>query len=239
MANKSTMSRRSGTHITIKGGNNQIVQSTQHMGQYHRTATTLQDRRKAENIGFTHQVYVTHNSVDVGSMICKAKHNIVLHAAYYPKYGHDELAYELYNSIGGNSSLRLTVIFTETADNPWLEEFTKILRPYFSEDEFVRELENSRRHFLNMRNKFGAARVRVLSSGRLPMFPIIMIDNTLIIGHYAHSQVPAPEGLWLKISHPKISKMYEDLSQGKNVSKKYITATEKAILRYVEELVVR
>ncbi len=233
------MSRKPRTHITINGGNNQIVQSTQRVGQYHHPVTTLQDIKKNGGHGFAHQVYVTHNSVEVASIICKARRNIVLHAAYYPKYGHDELAYELHNSIGGNNDLRLTVIFTETEDNPWLEEFAKILRPYFSGDDFIRELKNSRHHFLRMRETFGSDRVKVLSSGRLPLFPVIMIDNTLIIGHYAHSQVPAPEGLWLKISHPKIGKMYEDLSNGEAVRKKYATATEKAILRYVEELVVR
>ncbi len=135
--------------------------------------------------------------------------------------------------------LHLTVILSENKCNSRLEEFAIIQRKNFTKKEFVKELNDSRRHLLNMRDKFGGNRVEILSSARLPMFPIIMIDDTLIIGHYAHSYVPAPMGLWITLQHPKIGRMYEDILQGKDIRKIYRKPTEKSILRYVEELATR
>ena len=76
----------------------------------------------------------------------------------------------------------------------------------------------------------------LIDTARLPMFPVILIDDTLIVGHYAHSSVIPLNGLWITIEHPKILTMYQDLLDGKEV--KYETAEEGAILRYLEELMV-
>lgn len=70
------------------------------------------------------------------------------------------------------------------------------------------------------------------------MFPIIMIDDYLIIGFYSHSRVIAPHGLWLKIRNKNVTTMYEKmkLHGNENVDLSNFSNEEKAIYRFVEEI---
>ena len=71
------------------------------------------------------------------------------------------------------------------------------------------------------------------------MFPIIMIDDILIIGFYAHSKVPAPQGLWIKIKNKNVVTMYEKLilhEKAEVIDFSNWSAEEKAIFRFVEEI---
>ena len=58
----------------------------------------------------------------------------------------------------------------------------------------------------------------------------------IIVGHYAHSTVIPPNGLWFSIKHPKIPSMYESLLAGSDPV--CDSPEESAILRYLEELIV-
>ena len=40
-----------------------------------------------------------------------------------------------------------------------------------------------------------------------PFCPYIIIDDTILVGHYAHARIKAPIGLWMEISNPKILEM--------------------------------
>ena len=68
------------------------------------------------------------------------------------------------------------------------------------------------------------------------MFPVILIDDTLVIGHYAHSRVIPPHGLWITVQHPNIPAMYTAMLAG--IPPVVSTPEESAILRYIEELIV-
>ena len=76
------------------------------------------------------------------------------------------------------------------------------------------------------------------NTDKLPMFPIVMIDDYLIIGFYSHSKIIAPHGLWLKIKNKNVMTMYEKLKlQGNdNLDISQWTDEEKAIFRFVEEI---
>ena len=197
----------------------------------------------------TYGLYVQHDSVDVPSLLRKAERHIVLHAAYYPKYGLDSQGMVLMEALRGNPRLRLRVIFTRTDKNPWLKEFARILRPHYTGKDFIKALELSKDFFLNikalelskdfflkLKEQALPGQVEISDTGRLPLFPVILVDDTVIVGHYAHSSTIAPHGLWLTIHNPKISGMYEALTERRlDVSR--LTDEEKAILRYVEECV--
>lgn len=180
--------------------------------------------------------YVTHDAVGVPELIRKARRHIVLHAAFYPKYGFDNQGDDVSKSMEKNPSLRLTVIFTDV-NAQWVDEFAFTLRDYFGEKgEFAKHLDVTKQHFIRLRKKFGTKRVHIYDTARLPLFPIILIDDTIIVGHYAHSSVIPPNGLWFTIMHPKISSMYESLLAGSMPD--CDTPEESAILRYLEELMV-
>ncbi len=180
--------------------------------------------------------YVGHDAVNVPELIRKARRYIVLHAAFYPKYGFDNQGDDVSKAMAKNSNLRLTAIFTDVKA-PWVDEFAVTLRDYFAEKgKFAKHLDITKDHFVHLRNQFGAKRVHIMDTARLPMFPIILIDDTIIVGHYAHSTVIPPNGLWFSIKHPKIPSMYESLLAGSDPV--CDTPEESAILRYLEELIV-
>lgn len=180
-------------------------------------------------------IYVQHDNVGVRDLIKKAQKYVVLHAAYYPKYGFDNQGLFLLNAMRNHKKLKLHVIFTD--DNvDWLDEFAQILRPYYTEAEGFRTEKNmSQKIFATIQKECGKDRVVITNSAKLPLVPMLMIDNTLVVGHYAHSGVIAPDGLWLTIHNPRIVGMYENLFKGKVNVQKY-TDEEQAIFRYVEEL---
>ncbi len=180
--------------------------------------------------------YVTHDAVGVPELIRKAHRHIVLHAAFYPKYGFDNQGSDVSKAMEKNPNLRLTAIFTDV-NAPWVDEFAYTLRDYFAEEGvFAAHLDVTKQHFVRLRKNFGTKRVHIYDTARLPLFPIILIDDTIIVGHYAHSSVIPPNGLWFTITHPKISAMYESLLAGS--TPECDTPEESAILRYLEELVV-
>ena len=136
-----------------------------------------------------------------------------------------------------NHQLKLSVTFSSTS-KPWIGEFAKILRPHFTQSEYKKACDNSKVLFENLQKTYGEKRIRINETERLPMFPIIMIDDYLIIGFYSHSRVIAPHGLWLKIRNKNVTTMYEKmkLHGNENVDLSNFSNEEKAIYRFVEEI---
>ena len=183
------------------------------------------------------QLHITHDAVGVPAMMLQARRHIVLHAAYYPKYGMDQQGMTLWRAMKHNPQLHLTVIFADISGAAWAEEFARIMRPFYTADEFQEDLDYSRHHFERLLREFGSSRVSIIDSLRLPLFPVILIDDTLIVGHYAHSETITPEGFWFTIHHPKILLMYESLLAGG--SPLCALPEERALIRYLEELIVK
>ena len=229
-----------GTHIHIQGEGIQIISRANLVLQNHGLPPVPSPQREEVGDGndspTTYGLYVQHDSVDVPSLLRKAERHIVLHAAYYPKYGLDSQGMVLMEALRGNPRLRLRVIFTRTDKNPWLEEFARILRPHYTGKDFIKALEISKDFFLKLKEQALPGQVEISSTRRLPLFPVILVDDTLIVGHYAHSSTIAPHGLWLTIHNPKVSGMYEALTE-RRLDVSGLTDEEKAILRYVEECV--
>ena len=230
-------------HITVNGSNVIIAPSastapqTIHpaVAQTPVSATSPSSDVTPQPSAIIHH-YVTHDAVGVPALIRKARHHIVLHAAYYPKYGFDNQGTDISKAMAKTPDLRLTAIFTDV-NAPWVDEFAVTLRDYFAEEGiFARDLNITKQHFARLRKSFGSERVHIYDTARLPLFPVILIDDTIIVGHYAHSTVIPPNGLWFTIQHPKISLMYETLLAGSTPD--CDTPEESAILRYIEELIV-
>lgn len=229
-------------HIAITNSNVQVVPTASEASMNINSATA-QSAHAAPQYSTTQQQtsatirhYITHDAVNVPELIRQARRYIVLHAAFYPKYGFDNQGDDVSKAMAKNPNLRLTAIFTDV-NAPWVAEFAVTLRDYFAEEgKFASHLEITKEHFIRLRNQFGAKRIHIYDTARLPLFPVILIDDTLIVGHYAHSSVIPPNGLWFTIKHSKILSMYECLLAGANPE--CDTPEEGAILRYLEELIV-
>lgn len=186
----------------------------------------------------TYHLYVTHEAIGVSRLLRQAKKHIVLHAAFYPKYADGEQGDDIRKVMEESQDLRLKVIFTDLKA-PWVNEFAVLLREKFSDiKKFEKEINDDKENFIELQEnpKIGRDRVEICDSARLPLFPVILIDDTLIVGHYAHSREIAPNGLWLTIQHPKIPVMYKNLLDGKRPD--CYTSEECAIIRYLEELII-
>lgn len=230
-------------HITVSGSNVVIAPSASTapqtinppMAQKPVSAATESSDVSTQISAIIHH-YVTHDAVGVPELIRKAHRHIVLHAAFYPKYGFDNQGSDVSKAMEKNPNLRLTAIFTDV-EAPWVDEFAYTLRDYFAEEGvFAKHLDVTKQHFVRLLKKYGTKRVHIYDTARLPLFPIILIDDTIIVGHYAHSSVIPPNGLWFTIKHPKIPSMYESLLAGS--TPECDTPEESAILRYLEELIV-
>ncbi len=230
-------------HITVSGSNVIIAPSASTAPQTINPPATQQpvsDVPQSSNVSpqtsaIIHH-YVTHDAVGVPELIRKARRHIVLHAAFYPKYGFDNQGSDVSKAMEKNPNLRLTAIFTDI-NAPWVDEFACTLRDYFAEEGvFAKHLDVTKQFFVRLCKKFGTKRVHIYDTARLPLFPTILIDDTIIVGHYAHSGVIPPNGLWFTIRHPKIPSMYESLLAGG--TPECDTPEESAILRYLDELIV-
>lgn len=231
------------TDVNVNGGNNLIAPN----------ATIVNSRSKADGKSLTladiqngsgkpcdrhatrYRIFASHDLTDVAKAMSKAKKHIVLHAAYYPKYAIGNYGQVLYETLEHNKELKLTVVFTDVSSSPWLDEFARVLRTnYKTVDDFRNELEATKGLFRRLQQEHRKSRVEVLSTSQLPMFPVVLVDSTLFVGHYSHSRIPAPDGLWLVINNSKISQMYADLLAGS--AKIPCNAEDKAIFRYLEEI---
>lgn len=220
--------KMSASYHGIKGIKSDLEDEVSNLSKAISTTSSLESQIEA---------YVGHDSVNVAQLMQNAKQYIFLHAAYYPKYGVDEQGEIIRQALEHNHQLKLSVTFSSTS-KPWTGEFAKILRPHFTQSEYKKACGNSKVLFENLKKTYGENRIRINETERLPMFPIIMIDDYLIIGFYSHSQVIAPHGLWLKIRNKNITTMYEKmkLHGNENVDLSNFSNEEKAIYRFVEEI---
>lgn len=182
-------------------------------------------------------VFWGHDSVNVPMLIRNARHYLFFHAAYYPKYGIDEQGEIIKEVMGKSEHLQLKAIFIGS-DLDWGDEFAKILRPHFDKQKYEQVKQESKKLFNELKQQYGDNRVQIIDSKKLPMYPIIMIDDTLVIGFYSHSRFIAPQGIWLTINNPKITYMYEQLilHEKDEIETFDFTNEEKAIFRFIEEI---
>lgn len=228
------------SNTDIHGGNNQLLpnatHAVQHNNYYYEKPQMELNPSVNEQLQGEYRLYVRHASINVPKLILNARNRIVLHAAYYPKYGLDEEGKVLMDTLENNPHLKLHAIFTDTEDTPWIDEFAKVLRNFIPTNDQKEAMRLSMRYFLGMKEHLGnRGQISISTTRRLPMFPEILIDDTVIIGHYAHSKTPAPHGLWMTIKHPSIPLMYDRLCCD-TINRSQYSDEELAILRYLEEL---
>ena len=226
--------------INIYGGYNSIAPrataATQTVsspnGQAPESAPTANSHPSALNC----RVFVKHDSIGVPQLLRQACQHIVFDAAYYPNYAVGSQSEDVKEALRQHPDLTLTVIHTDIEHAPWADEFAHSLRTGFkTKEDFEPYMNLSRRFFADLQKEYGSTRVQLYNSARLPFFPVILIDDTLVIGHYAHSRIIPHHGLWLTIQHPSIPAMYATLLLGRTPV--CHSNDEEVLLHYLEELV--
>lgn len=165
---------------------------------------------------------------EVTASLQEAEHYIIFHAAYYPTYNQTDKLGKFCDAIRENENKDVKIIFifisnkdlekkeTSIKSNQehWLHEFSRMLRSTdFKRKGYEQYHRQANGQIENLKDHLDTNKIKIeiIESSFLPAFPIIMIDNTLFLGFYAHSQIPTPDGLWIKIKHDEISNMYRQL----------------------------
>lgn len=180
-------------------------------------------------------VMLQHDSLKTPELIKKAKYNVFLHAAYYPKYADDSLYDESFRiALRRNPDISIKVILTDI-EAAWAQEFGLVLRNHFTTISSFRDsMQGSINFFKQLQDSY-PDNMYIVSSAALPFCPYIIIDDTILIGHYAHARIKAPIGLWMEIRNSRIIEMCaRDLAHDSD----YIDSLDsesKAISRYVED----
>lgn len=139
-----------------------------------------------------------HSSLHTYKTIAKARNRIVLHAAFYPTYASTADYSSALRAVLAKPSFGKLEVFLLSLEPGWSKEFVNILRWNYSIVQFKNELTASRNFFKSLRDDY-PDKVILYETPLLPLFPLVIIDNIICVGHYAHSRVPAPDGYWLRI----------------------------------------
>lgn len=191
------------------------------------------------DVGELASFVVHHHELKTWERIKNAKREIILHAAYYPKYGIDSDYSNAFRSLMRNNLVvKITVVITDI-NAVWGTEFGKILRYEFDDIEPFKEGVNSSISFFKKLQSEYPNRITIRMSSRLPLMPMVIIDNDILVGHYCHAEIPAPNGFWMHLNSDKIEYMVGNFPQfTKEARKLYIDSLsdkEKAISRYIED----
>lgn len=181
-------------------------------------------------------VVIKHESLHTPAKMKRAQNFILLHAAFYPKYGSlTEYSGAIESALKRNSQLHIKVIITDIKE-VWATEFGNILRPYFKNDlkKFKEGINASIAFFQKIKEEY-PTRVHIVASKALPMAPIVIIDNEILVGHYIHATTTAPDGYWMDIYCEKIIPIYKDIMLGNKNFALDLSDEEKALTRYIED----
>lgn len=134
-------------------------------------------------------------TLDLPSLFSEASKRIVLHAAIYGPFAESTPHREaLETALGRDLFERLDVIALECS-TPWASPFMHALR--FDEDETQhRRIINKSNQLLNDLSDRFPGKVRIHAMTSFPCLPIVIIDNTILSGQYAHCEAYAAHGLW-------------------------------------------
>lgn len=203
---------------------------------------------------FTYLLYKNYNKVDFGQIILKhetfknwekirnANNQIILHAAFYPNYITPPYKDAIDDLLTNNAKQSVTITVIITHPNvKWADEFQKILRKNYCniEKDFKGAIWASTCFFLDKKQKY-KDRIKIILSERLPLFPVVIIDNELFIGHYCHAITPAPEGFWIYNKNDVIPKLINNIISGSKDPEFNPNSSSdpklKALARYIEDI---
>lgn len=180
------------------------------------------------------KIVIEHDSLKAYNDIEKAKDILVFHAAFYPKYIGDRNPHQhsIEYALQNQKTLNVHIIVTDYSAI-WMDEFTKVLRNEYPKDSLINHIKDNIESINILKNKY-PSRVYLHQAKALPFMPIIIADNIIFVGHYAHSQYPAPDGFWIKIKYKKICNFFNILYNIEDLPDN-LSPKEKAIIRYIED----
>lgn len=148
-------------------------------------------------------MYVGIHTASLPQVFAEAERRIILHAAVYSRFAesqaHREGIVAALAKPGFRKLQAITLPFT--AAKGWKQEFWEILRPGAPRDVLEQECTTSRNFLIKLAGA-QEGRVEIYETRAMPCMPVVIVDDRIFFGHYAHSDVLAPEGYWFGVHAP-------------------------------------
>lgn len=171
--------------------------------------------------------------LDTPTLFAASKRRIILHAAVYGPLANSQRHYRaLCTAVEKHGFERLDIIAVDPDRMPaWSEPFFKALRFGVSRQDRDAELTTSHDFLVSMAEEY-PDKITLHHVRALPCLPIIVADNTILFGHYAHAEIQAPLGYWGRIE-ADVPKLLEWAENGSPAAQ--ATNSELAAFRLVSE----
>lgn len=138
-----------------------------------------------------------------------AAKRIILHAAIYGPFVRSAPHRQaLETAVRNGAALHaiLAPLPSSAPQNPWINEFWQMVRPGVSLHSVEQEWQNSIALFRALAatatSAAAGATVLAYATQAMPCLPVLLADDRIFFGHYAHSAVPAPQGVWCAMDAP-------------------------------------
>ncbi|WP_147820891.1 hypothetical protein [Salidesulfovibrio onnuriiensis] len=137
--------------------------------------------------------------MDLPALMAGAARRIVWHAAIYSPFAASAPHVEAVRTFLGRSETKgLHVISLPRRPEAWCGDFFTVLRGKGMHGAVLEELGKSWRFLDQLAGEF-PDRVRLHELHGQPCSPVLLVDDHILYGHYAVSEVPAGEGLWTRL----------------------------------------
>lgn len=147
-------------------------------------------------------MYVGIHTASLPQSLAAAKHRIILHTAMYDGLAEPELFGALSQALRQSDFEKLSIITVPfISRKQWLDEFLGLLRPERSIAEIEHLFNASRDAIVRLAVRHEGL-VEVFETQAIPCMPCIIIDDTIIFGHYAHGSVSLDSGYWFSVTGP-------------------------------------
>ncbi|BDQ38723.1 hypothetical protein SYK_30830 [Pseudodesulfovibrio nedwellii] len=175
------------------------------------------------------------DALNTPGLFAAAKRRIILHAAVYGAFAKSKAHRNgLKTAIRKPEFKRLDIITIDPEHgSKWTFSFLKALRFGISIQGITDEIASSHQ-FLTKLAAQHPDKIHLHPARRLPCLPIIVADNTIVFGQYAHAGEHAPHGFWGKIN-TDVEKLMEWTQTGKAPTN--ATNKEIASFRLINECV--
>jgi len=137
------------------------------------------------------------DALDTPRLFAAASRRIILHAALYGAFANSEAHCNgLMEAIQKPEFKRLDIIALDPSHSPdWTASFFEVLRFGISTQGITDEVALSHKFLTELTARY-PDKIRLHTARRLPSLPILVADDTIIFGQYAHAQEHAPQGFW-------------------------------------------
>ncbi|WP_027722053.1 hypothetical protein [Maridesulfovibrio zosterae] len=180
-------------------------------------------------------IYAGTDELNIPDLFSVASRRIILNAAVYGPFSNSDQHRTGLDAALNNPGFRqLDIIAVEPElDLSWKESFLGALRFGISRQAVEDELEFSYSFLTELTEKY-PAKVRLHAACKLPCLPVVIVDDVICFGQYAHAESHAPEGFWGRVE-ADVEKLIQWTESGRPPSS--ASRKEIAAFRLINECV--